>query len=93
MKKLAFRNGVGRTITLTTDPTQDLIDRFDRLLAYVEGAGVDFGRSMISSGWAKVYVFKRDFVRVTSYRRAQRSAKADKRGVWRKCGGNFHRAR
>ena len=93
VKKLAYRNGVGRTVTLRTDPTQDLVDRFGRLLAYVDAGGLDFGRAMISSGWAKVYVYERGFERVSTYRRTQASGKAAKRGVWRKCGGNFHRAR
>jgi len=93
MKKLALRDGAGRTVTLKTDPTQDVLDRYDRLLAYVSAGGVDFGRTMISSGWAKVYVFEQDFLRVRGYRAAQASGKAAKRGVWRKCGGNFHRAR
>ena len=39
MKKLAMRNGTGRTVTLTSDPTQDAVDRFGRLLAYVNGGG------------------------------------------------------
>jgi len=55
MKSLAQRNGKGRTVTLTTDPTQDALNRYDRVLAYVSAGGVDFGRSMIRSGWAKHY--------------------------------------
>jgi endonuclease YncB( thermonuclease family) len=93
MRKLAFSHGIGRTVTVTSDPTQDRVDRFGRLLAYVDGARVDFGRTMISSGWARTYVFKRDFGRVAGYRRAQASARAARRGVPRKCGGDFHRAR
>jgi len=93
MKKLALRNGAGRTVTLKTDPTQDVLDRFDRLLAYVSAAGVDFGRTMVSSGWAKVYVYEQAFLRVKGYRAAQASGRAARRGVWRKCGGNLHRAR
>ena len=93
MKKLAISNGSGRRVTLTTDPTQDVVDTYGRLLAYVNAGGSDLGRSMVASGWAKVYVFKTDFRRVTTYRKAQASVKAAKRGVWRKCGGNFHRAR
>lgn len=92
MKKLAFRRGVGRTVTLKSDPSQDRVDLFGRLLAYVNGGGVDFGRTMISAGWAKTYVFRTEFLRVSAYRRAQASAKAAKRSVWRTCGGNFHRA-
>lgn len=95
MKRLALRNGAGRSVTLTTDPTQDAVDRFGRVLAYVNGGGADFGRSMVSSGWAKTYVYEQDFARVGTYRRAQASAKRARpgRGVWRTCGGNFHRAR
>jgi endonuclease YncB( thermonuclease family) len=93
MKKLAMRNGRGRTVTLTSDPTQDRVDRFGRLLAYVNAGSADFGRTMISSGWAKRYVFERSPARSAAYRAAQASARASKRGVWRKCGGNFHRVR
>ena len=93
MKQLAFSRGIGRIVDLMSDPTQDRLDRYGRVLAYVRGGGVDLGRSMISSGWARTYVFRRDFARVGTYRRAQASARAASRGVWRKCGGNFHRAR
>ena len=91
MRKLALRNGAGRTVTLAGDPAQGLVDRFGRLLAYVSAGGVDFGRTMISSGWAKVYVDSRGFARRAGYRRAQATVKAARRGVWRKCAGNFHR--
>jgi micrococcal nuclease len=93
MKKLAMRNGTGRAVTLTSDPTQDALDRFGRLLAYVNDGAVDFGRSMISAGWAKTYVYRREFARVATYRRAQASARTARRGVLRKCGGDFHSAR
>ena len=93
MKRLALRSGVGRTVVLTSDPTQDRTDRFGRLLAYVDAGGVDFGRAMIASGWARTYVYGRPFARVAGYRKAQASASAAKRGVRRACGGNYHRAR
>lgn len=93
MKKLAVRNGRGRLVALQADATQDRVDRFGRLLAYVSAGDTDLGREMVASGWAKVYVFKNDFQRVTTYRSAQASVRAARRGVWRKCGGAFHRAR
>ena len=93
MKKLALRSGSGRTVDLTSDPTRDRVDRFGRRLAYVSARGVDFGRTMVASGWAKTYVYRRAFQRVAAYRRAQASAKAAYRGVWRACGGDYHRAR
>jgi len=93
MKKLALRSGVGRAVRLTSDPTQDRVDRYGRMLAYVNAGGVDFGRTMVASGWAKTYVYGREFLRVAEYRRAQASAAAAKRGVQRACGGDFHRTR
>jgi endonuclease YncB( thermonuclease family) len=92
MKALALRNGTGRTVTITTDPTQDLTDRYGRLLAYVGAGGTDFGRTMVSAGWAKTYVYRVDFQRVGAYRAAQRSAKSAGRGVFRRCAGAFHRS-
>jgi endonuclease YncB( thermonuclease family) len=92
MKRLALRHGNGRAVTITTDPTQDVTDRYGRLLAYVSAAGTDLGRTMLSSGWAKTYVYRVDFQRVAAYRRAERSAKSAGRGVFAACAGDVHRA-
>ncbi len=92
MKKLGFRKGTGRSVTLQTDPTQDREDGSDRLLAYVNAGRVDFGHTMILSGAAKLHVSRRDFLRASAYRKAQASARAAKRGVWRGC-GDTHTAR
>ena len=92
MKRLAFINGRARAVDLTTDPTHGASDRFGRRLFYVSTrTRLDFGRAMISSGWAKTYVFKREFDRLPAYRRAESAARAARRGVWRRCAGNFHR--
>ena len=86
--------GAGRRGRLVSDPTQDERDRFGRLLAYVElRDGTDLGRSQVRDGWAEVFVFDdHPFRRVGDYRRAARRARAGDRGVWRACGGDFHRA-
>ncbi len=83
---------VGLRVLLLTDPTQDLYDRYGRLLAYVlrSGSGRDLGRTQIARGWAKVYVFDRPFKRVHRYRRSARRARGAGRGVWGRCGGDFH---
>lgn len=86
MRRLAFRDGVGRRVTLTSDPTQARADRFERSLAYVDARGVDFGHAMIASGWAKVDISERDFMSLGSYRQAQHAARAARRGAWRTCG-------
>ena len=66
--------GTGRRVTLTTDPTQDTFDRYDRLLAYATTrAGVELGRRQLSAGWATTYVYDdQAFQRVDGYRGAER---------------------
>jgi endonuclease YncB( thermonuclease family) len=82
----------GLPVRLLSDPTQDLFDRYGRLLAYVErrSDGADLGRAQLAHGWARVYVFERPFRRLGSYRRAARGARSADRGVWRLCSGRFH---
>lgn len=85
MRRLGFRKGKGRSVTLKIDPTQAGVDGSGRLLAYVNAGHVDFGRTMISSGAAKLHVSARDFLRASAYRKAEAAAKSAKRGVWRSC--------
>ncbi len=82
----------GDRVKLARDRTQDNRDRFGRLLRYVERKKRDVGKKQVSRGWAKVFVFERPFKRVGKYRRAQSRAKAGDRGVWGRCGGDFHQA-
>ena len=99
MTKVAFRKRrggrVGLAVRLTTDPTQDRIDRYGRLLAYVErqSDGLDLGRASIRSGWAVAYVYAgTPFQRYAAYSAVQTQAEAAHRGVWSSCGGDVHSA-
>jgi endonuclease YncB( thermonuclease family) len=81
----------GRRVTLVTDPSQSRWDIYGRLLAYaVRNDGLNLNRAMVRRGWAEVYVYDRPFRRLRSFRRAQRSARHEDLGVWRRCGGDFH---
>lgn len=90
MKRLAPR---GRRVRVFGDPTQDRRDSFGRLLAYVKThGGPQLNIAQVRRGWAKVFVFQGNpFRQTSSFRRAARSAKRGDRGVWGRCGGNFHR--
>lgn len=90
---LDTQGGDGRRVTLTTDPTQDTFDRFGRLLAYVTTrSGTLLQTAQLADGWAKTFVFGNTaFQRVGRFRAAEGRARARGRGVWSKCGGNFHR--
>jgi endonuclease YncB( thermonuclease family) len=82
----------GQRLRLISDPTQDSIDYYGRLLRYVEiwSSGRDLGQAQIQSGWGKVYVFDSNFKRLEAYRRAQKQARKRVRGVWASCGGRNH---
>ncbi len=82
----------GRSARVIEDPTQDRRDRYDRRLAVlVLEDGTDLGRRQVAEGHAAVYVFERPFRRLSSYRRAERKARARRDGAWGACGGDFHR--
>jgi micrococcal nuclease len=96
MRRLATEGGGpdarGRRVTLVADSRGDQVDRFDRVLAYVEAGGRDLGEQLVAQGWAKAYAFRdRDFDRRDRYERAQAAARAAGRGVHGRCGGDFHR--
>lgn len=76
----------GNRVLLVSDPSQDYKDRYGRLIRYVTKNGRDINRSQIWGGYSKTYVYDRTpFRRVKSYRKAQRNAKANNRGLWRIC--------
>jgi micrococcal nuclease len=82
----------GTRVKLESDPSQDRVDRYGRLLAYLR---LPDGRlaeeAQLAAGWATVYVFAgRPVARDPAFRRAQASARAAGRGVWGRCGGRFH---
>jgi endonuclease YncB( thermonuclease family) len=82
----------GDRVKLVKDFSQDGRDRYGRLLRYVERHDRDIGKRQIAQGWARVYVYNHNpFNRVRKYRRAKRRARSHDRGVWGRCGGDFHR--
>ena len=85
----------GARVRLVADPTQDGVDRYGRLLRYGERSGRDLGKVQIDRGWAEVYVYypSGPFERVRVYRRAEARATAADRGVFKRCGGDFHKPR
>lgn len=77
---------IGTRVVLVSDPTQDRVDRYGRLLRYVMKSGRDMNRAQVNRGWATVYVYDNNpFRRVSGFRKAQRSAEANGRGIWSLC--------
>jgi len=83
MRRLTPR---GTRVVLVSDPTQDRVDRYGRLLRYVMKSGRDMNRAQVNRGWASVYVYDNNpFKRVSGYRKSQRRAKNADRGIWGLC--------
>lgn len=56
------------------------------MIGLKSSTGVDINRKQVWSGWARVHLYKADpFNRAGSYQKAERSADAHDRGVWRMC--------
>jgi endonuclease YncB( thermonuclease family) len=92
MRRIAYKHGRGRLVTLVGDPSQDATDRYGRTLAYVDASGKgDLGRLMLRAGWGSVYSVENPFGRLAGYQTAAGHAEARRAGVWRRCGGEFHR--
>lgn len=84
----------GRALTFTDDPTQAPVDRFGRLLFYIDrDDGLDVGEEMIRAGWAEPFVVGEEFLRFEDYLRAEGRAASSNAGVWGDCEGDFHRSR
>jgi micrococcal nuclease len=84
----------GTRVRLLSDPSQDRVDRYGRLLAYVR---LPSGRlaedAQLEAGWATVYVYGgRPVSLYPRFRREQDVARLRGRGVWGACGGRFHSA-
>ncbi|MDQ3402669.1 MAG: thermonuclease family protein [Actinomycetota bacterium] len=78
----------GTRVTLTSDRSQALKDRYGRLLRYIkkDSNRADFGKVQLRRGNAHVYVYGgKPFVRVKSYKRSQAAAKRADRGLWGNC--------
>lgn len=80
----------GKSVYLVADPTQDSIDKYGRRLGYVTVSGFDYGKWMISHGYAHEYTYDLPYQRQAAYKAAQRYADAHNLGFWSPstCGGN-----
>lgn len=84
----------GARVRLESDPTQDRVDRYGRVLAYVwlpDGRLLE--TAQLESGWATTYVYAgRPVSLFARLAEAARKARVAHRGVWAVCGGDFHSA-
>jgi endonuclease YncB( thermonuclease family) len=76
----------GTRVVLVSDPTQDLADRYGRLLRYVMRGSTDINKRLVKRGYATVYVYDNTpFQRTRAYRAAAAYARSHQAGLWAGC--------
>ena len=74
----------GKEVQLVSDPTQDDVDRYGRLLRYVYLDNVDINLEMIKQGYAFEYTYRVAYEKQEEYKQAQEFAKMNKLGLWKR---------
>ena len=70
-------------VLLEADSTQDEKDKYNRLLRYVFlKNGTDYGKMMISEGFAHEYTYQIPYKYQKEYKEAENQAREGKRGFW-----------
>ena len=89
------RRARGRAVALVADPSQDAVDRYGRVLAYVEagGRGPRARRWSPRAGRRSTSSATAGSAHRARYKRAARRARDARLGVYGRCGGDFHSAR
>jgi micrococcal nuclease len=83
----------GAAIRLRYDSVADREDIYGRILAHAFIDGRQLELAQLRRGWADVYRYEgQRFDGLARFRAAEDSARSDKRGVWGRCGGDFHSA-
>lgn len=73
----------GTVVTLTQDPGQDAIDRYGRMLAYVQAGGItDVGEELLRQGAARTYTYRTPVERATDYWVWEGIAQQGPVGLW-----------
>jgi micrococcal nuclease len=77
---------LSRQVTLETDPSQDTIDTFGRLLAYLWLGDTSINAQMAREGYAREYTYNTAYKYQAQFRQAEQDARAGGQGLWGACG-------
>lgn len=73
----------GQDVRLVPDPSQDIYDKYGRLLAYVYlPSGLLYNEFMIREGFAHEYTYKKPYEFQKEFKAAQKAAAAASLGFW-----------
>jgi micrococcal nuclease len=83
----------GARVRLRLDSVADEHDRYGRLLAHAFVGARQLEVVQLRRGWAEVYRFDdQHFDGLDRFESAERGAREGGRGIWGRCGGDFHSA-
>ena len=80
-----------KMIRIETDPTQNMYDAYNRLLAYIyvptdtSPGGILANQYLVEQGFAREYTFKDPYTHQTDFVAAQMTAQQQKKGLWGAC--------
>jgi len=84
----------GAEVILRPDSVADEYDRYGRLLAHAFIGGRQLELVQLRRGWGEVYRYDdQHFDGLARFDAVQESARRTDRGVWGRCGGDFHSSR
>jgi endonuclease YncB( thermonuclease family) len=84
----------GADVVFRIDSVAGERDGFGRLLAHAFVSGRQLELVQLRQGWAEVYRYHdQHFEGLSRFYAAQDQARAAGRGVWGRCGGDFHSSR
>ncbi|HET8575010.1 MAG TPA: thermonuclease family protein [Candidatus Paceibacterota bacterium] len=85
----------GRKVRIAADPTQDIRDKYGRLLVYVwRDDGLFYNQYMIEQGYAHEYTYYVPYEYQADFKQAEQDARENERGLWSPstCDGNTTQA-
>lgn len=75
----------GRTVELRTDPSQQDVDKYGRLLRHVDVDGQDAALAALSAGVGVEYTYAAPYAGQGDYRAAEAAARNEQLGLWGAC--------
>lgn len=72
----------GKSVQLEFDPSQDTVDYYGRLLAYVYVDNISYNQQAILNGYAYEYTYNDAYKYQKQFRMAESEARSNSRGLW-----------
>ncbi len=73
----------GYSVTIKTDSTQNILDKFGRILAYIDREdGLSINQYLLENGYAREYTYSKKYEKQNAFKILETNAKEEKKGLW-----------